>query len=142
MHGWQEGFVSISDGLEAFDPGGIPLKSYLGVLGMPGMTAYIGMLTIGEAKAGETVFVSAASGTVGAVACQIGRIKGCRVVGTAGSDEKIAWLRQKAKVDAAINYKTTDDLEAALAEACPEGIDVYYENVGGRHLEAAMNIMN
>ena len=108
MHGWQEGFVSISDGLEAFDPGGIPLKSYLGVLGIPGMTAYIGMLTIGEAKAGETVFVSAASGTVEAVACQIGRIKGCRVVGTAGS----------------------------------EGIYVYYENVGGRHLEAAMNIMN
>lgn len=141
-HGWQEGFVSDGDGLEVLDPGGVPLEAYLGVLGMPGMTAYIGLLTIGEAKAGETVFVSAASGAVGAVACQIARIKGCRVVGSAGSDAKATWLRQEARIDAAINYKTTENLEAALAEACPQGIDVYYENVGGRHLEAALNLMN
>ncbi len=140
--GWREYFVSDGTGIQAFRPGNMLPQAFLGILGMPGMTAYIGLLTVGEAKSGETVFVSAASGAVGGVVCQIAKIKGCRVVGSAGSDQKVAWLRDEAGIDAAVNYKTCSDLEAVVAEACPDGIDVYYENVGGCHLEAALNLMN
>lgn len=140
--GWREHFLSDGTDLQAFQPGNMPPQTFLGILGMPGMTAYIGLITIGEAKAGETVFVSAASGAVGGVASQIAKIKGCRVVGSAGSDHKATWLRDEARIDAAINYKTCGDLETALTAACPNGIDVYYDNVGGGHLEAALNHMN
>ena len=124
------------------DPGVAPIQAYLGVLGMPGMTAYVGLLDIGRLKAGETVFVSAASGAVGAVVCQIAKLKGCRVIGSAGSSAKVTWLLDEAGVDAAFNYKEVTDLTAELGRHCPEGIDVYFENVGGAHLEAALQHMN
>jgi NADPH-dependent curcumin reductase CurA len=142
--GWKEWHVADGRGLFRVDPDLAPLASWIGVLGMPGMTAYVGLLDIGQPKAGETVFVSAASGAVGAVACQIAKIKGCRVVGSAGSAEKVRWLKDEAGIDAAINYREAgeDGLEAAIAAECPDGIDVYFENVGGAHLTAALNLMN
>ena len=109
---------------------------------MPGRTAYFGFLEIGQPKAGETVFVSAAAGAVGSIVCQIAKIKGCRVVASAGSDQKVAWLLETAGVDAAFNYKNVDDLEAELRKHCPDGLDIYFENVGGRHLQAVLAVMN
>lgn len=140
--GWREYLISDGENLTQIDPTIAPIQAYLGTVGMPGMTAYIGLLTIGQPKAGETVFVSAASGAVGAIVCQIAKIKGCRVVGSAGSDEKVAWLMDEAGIDAALNYKKTDDLMAELGKHCPNGIEIDYENVGGQHLEAAMQHMN
>jgi len=140
--GWRDYHAANGKALRAVDPGLAPLQAHIGVLGMPGQTAYVGLLDIGQPKPGETVFVSAASGAVGAAVCQIAKLKGCRVVGSAGSEEKCAWLREEAGVDAAIDYKTCGDLEAALAAACPDGIDVYFENVGGAHLQAALTHMN
>lgn len=140
QNGWREWFASDGAGLEKVDAAAAPLSAYLGVLGMPGLTAYVGLLDIGKARAGDTVFVSAAAGAVGSVAGQIAKITGCRVVGSAGSDEKVAWLRDELGFDAAFNYKTVD-LERALDEACPDGIDVYFDNVGGDHLQAALNHM-
>jgi NADPH-dependent curcumin reductase CurA len=142
QRGWREYFLSTGSGLTKVDPALAPLRAYLGVLGMPGMTAYVGLLDIGQPQAGETVFVSAASGAVGSVVCQIAKIKGCRVVGSAGSDEKVAWLLDDAGIDAAINYKRVDDLAAALREGAPDGIDLYFDNVGGAHLQAALGRMN
>jgi len=141
MLGWREAFVSGADGLTKIDPDLAPPQAFLGALGMPGLTAYAGLLKVGELKDGETVFVSAASGAVGAVVCQIAKAKGCRVVGSAGSDEKCRWLEEVAGIDKAINYKTCGNLEAAVKEACGGGIDVYFENVGGEHLTAALNLM-
>jgi NADPH-dependent curcumin reductase CurA len=142
MQGWREYYVSNGEGLMKIDPKLAPLQSYLGVTGMPGLTAYVGLLDIGQPKQGETVFVSAASGAVGSLVCQIAKLKGCRVVGSAGSDEKVAWLLNEAGVDAAFNYKKVKDLKAELGVLCPNGIDVYFENVGGEHLEAALAHMN
>lgn len=139
--GWQEYVISDGQGLVKVDPA-IPLSAYLGTVGMPGRTAYFGLLDIGQPKEGETVFVSAAAGAVGSVVCQIAKIKGCTVIGTAGSDEKVAWLKEKIGVDVALNYKTAGNLTKALAAAAPQGIDVYFENVGGEHLEAALAAMN
>ncbi len=118
------------------------LSLYLGTLGMPGLTAYVGLMKFGEPREGETVFVSAASGAVGANVCQIAKLKGCRVVGSVGSNDKAAWLKQECGVDGVINYKTCGSLTEAVMAAAPEGIDVYFENVGGDHLEAALNVMN
>lgn len=140
---WQDRFVAKADTLsklEPFDPAQLSL--YLGTLGMPGLTAYVGLFKFGEPKPGETVFVSAASGAVGANVCQIAKLKGCRVIGSVGSDAKAAWLKEECGVDEVINYKTCGDLSAALEKAAPEGIDVYFENVGGDHLQAALNSMN
>ena len=142
MQGWREFYISNGEGLEKMDPDCAPLQSYLGIMGMPGMTAYVGLLYIGEVKPDDTVYVSTASGAVGSVVCQIAKLKSCRVVGSAGSDQKINWLMDEAKIDAAINYKTADDLESELSKACPDGIDVYYDNVGSKQLEAALNLMN
>jgi len=142
MSGWREYFISDGAGLLKIDPAVAPIQAYLGTVGMPGLTAYYGLLEIGRPKPGETVFVSAASGAVGAMVCEIARIKGCRVVGSAGSDEKVAWLLQEAGVDAAFNYKKSDNVIAEVRRLCPKGIDVYYENVGGVHLEAALEHMN
>jgi NADPH-dependent curcumin reductase CurA len=138
MNGWREWYVSSGADLQKFDPVA-PIQSYLGALGMPGMTAYAGLLRVGELKDGERVFVSAASGAVGSIVCQIAKAKGCHVVGSVGSDEKAAFLKELGI--GAINYKTCGDLNAAVAAAFPEGIDVYFENVGGTHLEAALNNM-
>ncbi len=140
--GWREYYVSDGTDLTKIDPRVAPIQTYLGVLGMPGMTAYVGLLDIGRPKAGETVFVSAASGAVGAVVCQAAKIKGCRVIGSVGSKEKAAWLMNEAGIDAAFNYKEAGDLVFEVGKHCPNGIDVYYENVGGKHLEAALEHMN
>jgi len=140
--GWREYFISTGAGLRTVDTNLGPAQAFLGTLGMPGMTAYFGLLDIGQPAEGETVFVSAAAGAVGSIVCQIAKLKGCRVVGSAGSDQKVAWLLEEAGVDAAFNYKSVDNLTAELLKHCPKGIDVYFENVGGDHLEAALNVMN
>ena len=140
--GWREYYLSDGAALTKIDPHLAPIQTYLGALGMPGMTAYVGLLSIGLPKAGETVFVSAASGAVGAVVGQIAKIKDCRVIGSAGSREKVAWLMNEARIDGAFNYKEAGDLVAEVGKHCPNGIDVYYENVGGKHLEASLERMN
>lgn len=142
LQGWCEYYLSDGTGLTKIDPHIAPIQTYLGTMGMPGMTAYVGLLDIGRPKAGEIVFVSAAAGAVGAVACQIAKIKGCRVVGSAGSSGKVAWLMEEAGLDAAFNYKEADDLAAVVGKHCPNGIDIYFENVGGDHLEVALQHMN
>jgi len=142
MKGWREYFISDGKDLTRIDPGMVPIQAYLGAAGMPGMTAYIGLLDIGQPKENETVYVSAASGAVGSIVCQIAKLKGCRVVGSAGSDHKVAWLLDKVGVDAAFNYKKAADLRAELSGHCPQGIDIYFENVGGKHLEAVLEVMN
>ncbi|MBI3677898.1 MAG: NADP-dependent oxidoreductase [Proteobacteria bacterium] len=136
--GWREWFVSDGAGLQKIDPTLAPVQAYLGALGMPGLTAYAGLLKVGELKEGERVFVSAASGAVGAIVCQIAKNKGCYVVGSAGSDEKCDWLKKEARCNETINYRKAGNLAAALRRAAPEGIDVYFENVGGEHLDAAL----
>lgn len=141
MMGWREYATGKAAAFQKIDPTLGPIEAYLGVLGMPGMTAYAGLFRIGELKDGETVFVSAASGAVGSVVCQLAKAHGCHVVGSAGSDEKCEWLVKTAGIDKAINYKTCGDLNKAVAAAFPKGIDVYFENVGGAHLEAAINSM-
>lgn len=141
MRGWREHWVSDGMGVSKVDPKIAPVQAYLGTLGMPGMTAYVGLLKIGDIKPGETIFVSGAAGAVGSVACQIARIKGCGVIVSAGSDEKVAWLLEEAGVDHAFNYKKADSVLSALAKCSPDGIDVYFENVGGEHLDAALRHM-
>ncbi|MGH7017128.1 MAG: NADP-dependent oxidoreductase, partial [Caulobacteraceae bacterium] len=140
--GMRERFNSAGAGVRALksDPE-LPLSVYMHALGGTGMTAYGGLLEVGALKDGEQVFVSTAAGAVGSVAAQIAKIKGCTVVGSTGSDEKARWLTEEAGLDAAINYKKEPLLEA-LTAATPKGIDVYFENVGGRHLEAALARMN
>lgn len=118
-----------------------PPQIHLGVAGIPGLTAYVGLLDHGQPKRGETVFVSAAAGAVGSLACQIAKARGCRVVGSAGSNEKVAWLTGKAGIDAAFNYRKADDLAAEMRRHCPEGIDVLFESVGGAQLDAAVETM-
>jgi NADPH-dependent curcumin reductase CurA len=138
MLGWRERFTAPVAALEKLPSiAGVPEQALLGVLGMPGLTAYAGLLEIGAPKPGDRVFVSGAAGAVGSVVCQIAKIKGCTVIASAGSDDKCAWLKSVG-VDATINYKTCGNLVAALKAAAPKGIDVYFDNVGGEHLEAAI----
>ena len=139
--GWQTHAVSKGMGVRKLDPAHAPISTALGVLGMPGMTAYVGLLDIGQPKAGETVVVSAASGAVGAVVGQIAKLKGCRVVGIAGAKDKSSYVVSELGFDACVNYKT-DDLGSALRTACPKGIDVYFENVGGDITEAVVQLLN
>jgi hypothetical protein len=134
--GWQEYGVAAAGALHKVDPGLAPISTAVGVLGMPGLTAYFGLTEICRPEAGNTVVVSAAAGAVGAVVGQIAKIKGCRAVGFAGSDAKVAYLTDELGFDAAINYKSAGDLDAALGEACPQGIDVYFDNVGGEVSDA------
>ncbi len=134
--GVQEYAVAKGKGLTKVDPGLAPLPVYLGTLGMPGMTAYFGLLDVGKPKAGDTVVVSGAAGAVGQVVGQIAKIKGCRVVGIAGGPDKCAYLRSIG-FDAAIDYKH-EDLKAALKQHCPKGVDVYFDNVGGEILDAVL----
>jgi len=141
LDGWQEYGVSDGKGLRKLDPAQAPITTSVGVLGMPGLTAYVGLLDIGKPKEGETVVVSAAAGAVGSLAGQIARIKGCRVVGTAGSDEKCTYVVNDLGFDVCINYKTAD-LKEAFKAACPKGIDVYFDNVGGDVLEAVLKRIN
>ena len=125
MLGWRDHYIVSAESVTSVDLSIAPLQSFLGAVGMPGRTAYFGFLEIGQPKTGETVFVSAAAGAVGSIVCQIAKIKGCRVVASAGSDQKIAWLLETAGVDAAFNYKNVDDLEAELRKHCPDGLDIY-----------------
>jgi len=134
--GVQEYAVAKAKGLTKVDPKLVPLPVYLGTLGMPGMTAYFGLLEIGQPKAGETVVVSGAAGAVGQVVGQIAKIKGCRVVGIAGGADKCAYLRSIG-FDAAIDYKH-EDVKAALKQHCPKGVDVYFDNVGGEILDIVL----
>jgi NADPH-dependent curcumin reductase CurA len=141
MNGFRERFVSDGKGLSKLEKDGMPLVAYMSVLGLTGFTAYGGLLIIGALKEGENVFVSAAAGAVGSVAAQIAKIKGCYVIGSAGSDEKCRWLKEELGLDVAINYKK-GELRTSLKTAAPKGIDVYFENVGGEHLNAALPRMN
>jgi len=139
--GWRQWYVADAAEVQHIDPSLGPIQSYLGALGMTGLTAYAGLLEVAELKGGERVFVSAASGAVGAIVCQIAKAKGCYVVGSVGSDEKAAYLKNETGIDRTINYKTCEapqDLTQAVAAAFPEGIDVYFDNVGGAHLQAAI----
>ncbi|HJR07942.1 MAG TPA: NADP-dependent oxidoreductase [Pyrinomonadaceae bacterium] len=147
MLGWQLYSVAQGDGataesLRKVDPTLAPVTTALGVLGMPGLTAYFGLLDIGQPKDGDTVVVSGAAGAVGTLVCQIAKIKGCRVVGLAGSDDKNRYLTDELGVDAAINYKTASDLRRALKDACPNGVDVYFDNVGGEISDAVLSLIN
>jgi len=140
MFGWREAFVAPAGACEKLPRiAGVPDQAYLGVLGMPGLTAYAGLLEIGKPQPGETVFVSGAAGAVGSVVAQVAKIKGCTVVASAGSDEKCAWLKSRG-IDHVINYKTCGNLLAAVREAAPKGINVYFDNVGGDHLEVAIEM--
>ena len=129
-------------GLMKLEPDAAPLSHYLGVLGMPGMTAWVGMGDIGEPKHGETVVISAASGAVGQIAGQLAKRAGARVVATAGRDDKVAFVKHELGFDAAFNYRDAGPLHAALATHCPDGIDVYFENVGGEMLDAVLQLCN
>lgn len=140
--GWKERWISKGDGLTKVDPHLAPLSAYLGVLGMPGLTAWAGLTQILEPKPGDTVFVSGAAGAVGSLVCQLAKIKGARVIASAGSKEKCDWLKKEGGADVALNYrdyKNAAALTKALAEAAPDGVNCYFENVGGMHLEAALN---
>lgn len=140
--GWQEYAVSDGKGLRKLDPSLAPISTALGVLGMPGLTAYFGLLEIARPQAGETVVVSGAAGAVGSLVGQIAKLKGCRVVGIAGSDQKVDYLCNELGFDAAFNYKTVADYRSALRELCPAGIDVYFDNVGGTILDAVFGQLN
>lgn len=139
---WQQYIVSDGQGLIQVDPELAPLSYHLGILGMPGLTAYFGLLHIGQPKEGETVVVSGAAGAVGTVVGQLAKLKGCRVVGIAGSDEKIGYLKNELGFDEAINYKTTGNIREAVAKACPGGVDVYFDNVGGEISDAVLLSLN
>ncbi|MDG0795130.1 NADP-dependent oxidoreductase [Cohnella ginsengisoli] len=140
--GWQLYGVADADKLRKLDEQAAPLSAYLGVIGMTGLTAYFGLMDIGKPKAGETVVVSGAAGAVGSIVGQIAKIQGARVVGIAGSDDKTAWLTEELGFDAAINYKTTTNMQEALARACPQGVDVYFDNVGGEISDAVISQIN
>ena len=140
MFGWRLYNTANASSLRKV-PAGAPISTALGILGMPGLTAYFGLLDIGQPKEGETVVVSGAAGAVGMTVCQIAKIKGCRVVGVAGSDEKSLYLKEELGVDVAINYKE-GDTRLAVKQACPNGIDVYFDNVGGAVSDAILPLLN
>ena len=139
--GWQSHIVSKAAELTKIEPGHAPLSAYLGVLGMPGVTAYSGMTDIGQVKSGETVLISAASGAVGSVAGQLAKRAGARVVGIAGGPDKCIYVQEQLGFDACIDHRTMN-LPSDIAEACPKGVDVYFENVGGAVQRAAFSALN
>jgi len=139
---WQEVQAVTAKSVTKLDQSIAPLSYYLGILGMPGLTAYFGLLDIGKPLAGQTVVVSGAAGAVGVVVGQIAKIRGCRVIGIAGSDEKNAYLLKELKFDAVINYNTTANMDEAVAKACPAGVDVYFDNVGGTISDAVLANIN
>ncbi|RZT95710.1 hypothetical protein EV201_0334 [Ancylomarina subtilis] len=139
---WKEYQSSNGEGLIKVDAHQAPLSAYLGVLGMTGLTAYLGLTEIGKPKAGETVVVSGAAGAVGSIVGQIAKLLGCRVVGIAGSDEKVEQLKSEYAFDEAINYNSTTNMSQAIADACPNGVDVYFDNVGGEISDAVMLNVN
>ncbi len=140
LFGVQQYALADGGGLIKVDSSLAPLPRFLGALGMPGMTAYFGLLEVGRPEQGEAVVISAAAGAVGAIAGQIAKLKGCRVVGIAGGEEKCAYVTEELGFDAAVDYKA-GEIGGALAEACPDGIDVYFDNVGGEILDAALALL-
>jgi NADPH-dependent curcumin reductase CurA len=138
--GWREAFTSPGERVSTLGELLASPSAYLGIMGMPGMTAYTGLLAAASLADGETVFVSGAAGAVGSVAGQIAKVKGCRVVGSAGSAEKVSWLTDELGFDHAFDYHGAD-LRAELKRGAPEGLDVYFDNVGGDHLQAAISCM-
>ncbi len=138
MLGWENYSLSDGTGLHKVPQGPAPLSYHLGILGMPGMTAYVGLHTIGKAQPGETVFVSAASGAVGSVVGQLAKLHGCTVTGCAGADDKVDLLKAEFGYDAAFNYRQSQSLPKSISEVCPDGIDVDFENVGGEIFEAVL----
>ncbi|RKS42813.1 hypothetical protein BC962_3100 [Gillisia mitskevichiae] len=139
---WKETQVANGEGLLKIDQDKAPLSAYLGILGMTGLTAYLGLTEIGKPKKGETLIVSGAAGAVGSVVGQIGKILGLRVVGIAGTDEKVEMLKSEFGFDEGINYNTTENMTEAIAKACPDGVDVYFDNVGGEISEAVLFNIN
>jgi NADPH-dependent curcumin reductase len=139
--GWQSHGLSSGSDLQKLDPSRAPISYALGVLGMPGVTAYVGLLDIGQPKPGETVVVSAAAGAVGSIVGQIARIKGCRAVGVAGGQAKCDYVVRELGFDASVDHRA-EHLTKALASACPQGIDVYFDNVGGAVLDAVFRLIN
>ena len=137
--GWREGFTAPADQVQKLDTLGLPPQLFLGAAGMPGLTAYAGLMRVAAFKPGDVVFVSGAAGAVGSMVAQIAKLKGGTVIGSAGGAEKIAYLNEIG-VDHAIDYKAVPHLTKALSEAAPKGIDVYFDNVGGEHLEAAIAV--
>ena len=136
--GMRDNFVCSADKLKKLKAIDMPIQSYLGPLGMTGHTAYIGLLKHGELKAGQTVLVSSAGGSVGSTVCQIAKNLGCKVIASTGSDEKVDWLKNELKVDYAFNYKKVENLVLYFKEVCPDGFDLYFDNVGGDFLESAI----
>ena len=136
--GMRDNFVCSADKLKKLKAIDMPIQSYLGPLGMTGHTAYIGLLKHGELKAGQTVLVSSAGGSVGSTVCQIAKNLGCKVIASTGSDEKVDWLKNELKVDYAFNYKKVENLVLHFKEVCPDGFDLYFDNVGGDFLESAI----
>ena len=139
---WKQYQISDCKGIITVDANASPLSSYLGILGMTGLTAYLGLTEIGIPKEGDTIVVSGAAGAVGSIVGQIGKIMGCRVVGITGTDAKAGILKSKFKFDEAINYKTTSDLIEAVRNACPGGVDIYFDNVGGEISDAVLANIN
>jgi len=139
---WKEYQKSDGTGLLKIDPSKAPLSAYLGILGMTGLTAYLGLTEIGKPLKGETLVVSGAAGAVGSIVGQIGKIVGCRVIGIAGSDEKVEMLKSKYGFDEGINYHTTGDMKKAIAAVCPEGVDIYFDNVGGHITDGVLANIN
>lgn len=142
MLAWKETQVAKTEGLLKVKSSKAPLSAYLGILGMTGLTAYLGLTEIGKPKKGETLVVSGAAGAVGSVVGQIGKILGLRVVGIAGTDEKVEILKSKFGFDEGINYNTTKNMAKSIANACPNGVDVYFDNVGGEISEAVLFNIN
>ena len=140
--GWQEYAIGGASSMRKVDSALAPISTANGVLGMPGMTAYFGLLEVGQPKPGETIVVSAASGAVGQVVGQIGKIMGCRVVGIAGGAKKCGFVKDELGFDACVDYKAEKDIDAALRAACPNGIDVYFDNVGGEISDAVLRNIN
>ena len=141
--GWQEYELSTGQGLHILDPvhGPNPISTALGVMGMPGLTAYVGLLDIGRPQSGETVVVSSAAGAVGSVVGQIAKLHGCNTVGIAGTAEKCRYTVEEFGFQTCLNYNDKD-FDSQLKDACPKGVDIYFENVGGKVLDAAYNLMN
>jgi len=139
---WKEKQISTGEGLQKIDKSKAPLSAFLGIVGMTGLTAYLGLHEIGKPKKGETLVVSGAAGAVGSVVGQIGKILGLNVIGIAGTDEKIDMLKSEFGFDHGINYKTTKDMKAAIKEAAPNGVDVYFDNVGGPISDAVLFNIN
>jgi len=136
--GWRDKFVTNEDNIKKIIAKDIPITTYLGPLGMTGHTAYIGLFKMAEIKKNQTILVSSAAGSVGSTVCQIANMMGCKVFASTGSDEKVEWLKNELKVDHAFNYKKIENLVLHFKDICPEGFDLYFDNVGGDFLESAI----